>query len=112
MITPIERDELAAKLLDPTTKVLDAQGPGLFERTHLRGAIHGSIDNADDVLAALGDDLDTEIVVYCTDLRCTGSAQAAELLAAAGYRNIRRYAAGLADWTAAGLPIERNDPKQ
>ena len=56
---------------------------------------------------SLGDDLDREIVVYCTDQACTGSALAAKLLEGRGYRNVLRYTDGLADWSDAGLPVPR-----
>lgn len=46
-----------------------------------------------------GDDLDREIVVYCTDQACTGSALASKLLEGRGYRNVLRYTDGLADWS-------------
>jgi rhodanese-related sulfurtransferase len=56
-------------------------------------------------MTLLGDNLDREIVVYCTDLACTGSALAANLLEGRGYRNVLRYTNGLADWADAGLPV-------
>jgi rhodanese-related sulfurtransferase len=83
--------------------LLDAQGPGKYERGHIPGAVRGRLDDPDETLAALGDELDREIVVYCTDRHCTGSALAAELLEGHGYRNVLRYTDGLADWTDAGL---------
>ena len=106
MPTEIDRAELIAKLHDPTVRLLDAQGPGWFERQHLPGAIRGRIDDPDATVAALGHDLDAEIVVYCSNASCTGSALAANLLEGRGYRNVRRYIAGKQDWLDAGLPVE------
>lgn len=107
MATPIDRDELAAKLEAGVVKLLDAQAAGKFERAHIPGAIRGTTDDAASVLAALGDDLGAEVVVYCTDLACLGSAYAVEQLAGVGFTNVRRYAEGLRDWDAAGLPVNR-----
>ena len=89
--------------------LLDAQGPGKYERQHIAGAIRGRIDDPNAIIALLGDDLDREIVVYCTDQDCTGSALAAKLLEGRGYRNVLRYTDGLADWADAGLPVD-TDP--
>ena len=104
MAREIDRDE-AQRRMSAGAALLDAQGPGKFERRHIPGAIHGRIDDPDTTIAQLGDDLDREIVVYCTDQACAGSALAAKLLEGRGYRNVLRYTNGLADWSDAGLPV-------
>ena len=106
MASLITRDELVAKLADGTIALVDAQGPGLFEAEHIPGAIRASIDDPAAVIKAIGPDLDREIVTYCTDLACTGSQMAVAGLESLGYRNVRRYAEGKADWAAAGLPTQ------
>ena len=108
MSTPIERNEVRALLDTGAIVLIDAQGLGKFEDRHIPGAVRASADDAGAVLAAIGPDLDRAVVTYCTDEACTGSAHAASLLEAAGYRNVRRYVGGAADWEAAGLPIERS----
>ncbi len=104
MAREIDRDE-AKERIAAGAALLDAQGPGKFEREHIPGAIRGRLDDPDTTVTLLGDDLDREIVVYCTDLACTGSALAAKLLEGRGYRNVLRYTNGLADWADAGLPV-------
>lgn len=106
MATDIDRTELQAKLEGGAVRLLDAQGPGWFEREHLPGAIEGRIDDPDGTIAALGGDLHGEIVVYCSSETCTGSALAATLLEGRGYRNVRRYVGGKQDWIDAGLHVE------
>ena len=106
MATLITRDELVAKLADGMIALVDAQGPGLFEAEHIPGAIRARVDDPAAVIAAIGPDLDREIVTYCTDFACTGSETAVAGLESLGYRNVRRYAEGKADWTAAGLPTQ------
>jgi rhodanese-related sulfurtransferase len=49
---------------------------------------------------------DDEIIVYCAGAACQASRVVARRLAREGYRKVRRYAGGLADWAAAGLPLE------
>lgn len=51
-------------------------------------------------------DKDAAIVTYCASLACPNSAIAANWLVALGYTNVREYAAGIADWIEAGLPVE------
>jgi rhodanese-related sulfurtransferase len=103
----IDRAEVTAHLATGAA-LLDAQGPGKFERQHIVGAIHGRIDDPEATIARLGDDLDREIIVYCTDSACSGSLLAARLLEGCGYRNVLRFTAGIADWVAAGWPVETN----
>ena len=109
MAREIDRVELFAKLEDNSVTLLDAQGPGWFEREHLPGAIQSRIDDPETTLNQLGNDLDAEIVVYCYSESCSGSVFAAELLEGRGYRNVRRYVAGKLDWIEAGLPVESDD---
>jgi rhodanese-related sulfurtransferase len=104
MARDIGRDE-ALKRIEAGAALLDAQGPGKYEQKHIERAIHGRIDDPDATVALLGDDLDREIVVYCTDRARSGSALAAKLLEGRGYRNILRYPNGIADWADAGLPV-------
>ena len=96
MAREIDRDEAAARIKSGAT-LLDAQGPGKFEREHITGAIHGRIGDPEAILTLLGDDLDREIVVYCTDQACTGSALATKLLEGRGYRGAYTNAFGTLD---------------
>jgi rhodanese-related sulfurtransferase len=108
MAREIDRDEAQARIAAGAA-LLDAQGPGKFEREHIAGAMRGRIDDPEMTIALLGDDLDRQIVVYCTDRDCTGSALAAKLLEGRGYRNVLRYTNGLSDWADAGLPVDTSD---
>lgn len=51
---------------------------------------------------------DREIVAYCRGPFCLLSDEAVELLAARGYR-VRKISDGVAEWQAAGLPVEHDD---
>lgn len=48
---------------------------------------------------------DDEIVVYCSDPACVAGQSAYRGLVSAG-TNVGRYAGGLSDWQAVGLPLE------
>lgn len=108
MTREIERAELLERLEAGEVTLLDAQGPGWYEREHLPGAIRGRLDDPDATIAELGDP-DREIVVYCSSDTCQGSALAASLLEGRGYTKVSRYTAGKADWIDAGLPVESAD---
>ena len=47
-----------------------------------------------------------EIIVYCSHINCVGSVYAYEALEKAGFKNLRRYAGGIADWEDAGYRLE------
>ena len=105
MAREIDRAELLDRLESGDVTLLDAQGPGWFEKEHLPGAIRGRLDDPEATIAELGDP-DREVVVYCSSDTCQGSALAASLLEGRGYTNVLRYTAGKADWMDAGLPVE------
>lgn len=109
MAREIDRTELLERLEAGDVTLVDAQGPGWFEREHLPGAIRGRLDDPEATIAELGG-TDGEIVVYCSSDTCQGSALAATLLEGRGYTNVLRYTAGKADWMEAGLPIESAEP--
>jgi rhodanese-related sulfurtransferase len=97
----IERDELQTLLhADADIRVVMALGPGRFAAAHLPGA--ATFATVEEAFAQLRPDED--IVVYCTGGHA--SAHAYRWLESRGYQRVRRYAGGLADWHAAGLPIE------
>jgi thiosulfate/3-mercaptopyruvate sulfurtransferase len=54
-----------------------------------------------------GNDKETPIVVYCGFVGCRRSHIGAKLLVDGGYRNVYRYAAGIAGWGEAGYPLEK-----
>jgi rhodanese-related sulfurtransferase len=62
------------------------------------------VESAADAVASLG--RDEEIVVYCADRACVASIYAYHALVREGFRRVRRYEGGIADWEAAGYPLE------
>jgi rhodanese-related sulfurtransferase len=56
------------------------------------------------VLAAL--DRDDQIILYANNHHRVNTTAAAAALRAHGYPNVRSYPGGLADWEAAGYPVE------
>ncbi len=99
----IERDELRAKLERADRfKLVNSLGEWEFAAKHIPGSIHFASRGA--MLGALRPEDD--IVVYCTNPSCAASIAAYEVLVNRGYPHVRRYAGGLEDWEAAGLPLD------
>lgn len=103
----ITRDELRAKLDrgDEFTLVMTLS-EFAYRAKHIPTSLH--FESAEDMLGAL--DPGQEIVLYCADPHCPASILAYGVLEQAGYRRVRRYAGGIADWEAAGYPIEHGMP--
>ena len=68
---------------------------------HIEGSI--SFDELIDDLSSMS--REREIVIYCTDVACVASKIRAGFLVDQGFTNVSRYAGGLADWEANGLPL-------
>ena len=52
---------------------------------------------------------DDQIILYANNHHRSNTCAAAAALVAHGYRNVRTYPGGLADWQAAGYPVEGNN---
>ena len=105
MPTPIDYDELAARLAARTIVLLDAQAPGWFEREHLPFAHRLDWDDLPGSTRAAVPDPTTPIAVYCWNTTCTGSEIAATELERLGYQAVHRYHGGKQDWTDHGGAI-------
>jgi len=99
----ISREELKAKLeRGDDFKLVMTLAEWAYQMSHIPGSINvTSMPAAQELLKS-----DDEIVVYCSDEQCLASRAAYMYLTANGYKNVRRYAGGLSDWEAAGLPLE------
>lgn len=107
MVMRISRDELKAALdCGEALVIIDTLPETAFRKGHLPGAINIPSDDIVDVAPRRLGNCDTPIVVYCANGPCKRSALAAERLQALGYRDVRDYHEGKADWIGAGLPLE------
>ena len=98
ILPPVTTQELRAAIADPDVLVIDAQGPGGYERAHIDGAVDFALLDAAGQAERAGATLDTPIVVYCTDADCLGSEFVGTQLVEAGYRDVRRFPGGVAGW--------------
>jgi rhodanese-related sulfurtransferase len=98
----ITREDLHRKLeRHEEFKLVMALSAFAYGTKHIPGSLH--FETVDAALGAL--DPDEEVVVYCADVHCAASIYAYRLLEREGYRRVRRYAGGIADWEDAGYPL-------
>jgi rhodanese-related sulfurtransferase len=99
----IEREELKSALdADADIKLVMAMHETHYEQAHIPGSVQlFSPDQAEALLQ-----IDDDIVVYCSNRSCSASRIVAQKLIDAGYANVRHYPGGLAEWLAAGYPLE------
>ena len=102
-VRTIARDELSQKLArGEPVKLVMALNAWAFRAKHIPGSLHFDAEEA--VLANLRKD--DEVIVYCSNVACHASIALYHALVDHGFTNVRRYEGGIADWEAAGLPLE------
>lgn len=106
MVAIIDRDEFRAGLDAGTLTAVDALPESYYQQQHLPGAVNLTADEVEERASALLPDKSAAIVTYCSNPACQNSTQVAVKLEQLGYRNVRKYAAGIEDWTEAGLPTQ------
>ena len=99
----IEREELKSALDSGTdVKLVMAMHETHFEQAHIPGSVQlFSVEQAGELL-----DPGDHIIVYCSHSACPASSVVAQKLIDAGHTQVRHYPGGLADWHAAGYPLE------
>jgi rhodanese-related sulfurtransferase len=98
----ITREELKQKLENGDSfKLVMTMHEIAFQQAHIPNSIN--IYRLEDALTLLHPNDD--IVIYCSHEVCSASIMAYHLLAENGYQQVRRYAGGLSDWSAAGYPL-------
>ena len=107
-LAAMTRDELKVRIgRGGDFKLVETLPPEQFREGHLPGAINLPLDQVSTLAPKLLPDKQTEVITYCASRTCHASSDAARALIKLGYTNVRHYAGGKADWTFAGLPIER-----
>lgn len=104
---PIERDELARRIAAGTVVLIDVRPPEEFEQGHIAGAVSVPLDELESWARAVPKR--KQIVAYCRGPYCVYALQAVTELQKRGLRAWRAEE-GVAEWRAAGLPIETGRP--
>jgi rhodanese-related sulfurtransferase/DNA-binding transcriptional ArsR family regulator len=105
-MSPVDRQLLLERVRSGEVTVLDVRPGDEFRAGHIPGARSVPLDELRHTLRSIP--RDQEIVAYCRGPYCVLALEAVELLQAEGYRAVR-LEDGVADWRAAGLPIERGE---
>lgn len=113
MPTEITLQELETRIRERAGLALvEALPPRHFAAGHLPAAINLPLESLPEAAARLLPDRDAEIVVYCSGPSCQNSHTAARTLETLGYQQVRVFAGGKAEWTAAGNPLETAGPAE
>ncbi len=88
-----------------------------FDDCHIKGSINVPFEEVDKFITCLEEKYgskkdEIEIVVYCSNYMCSASGEAAKKILAKGFTKVRAYEAGMAEWFAAGLPVEGSCKKE
>ncbi|SEL63329.1 ArsR/SmtB family transcription factor [Nonomuraea pusilla] len=95
--------ELAARLADPGTVVVDVRSASAYAEGHIPGAVSVPLAELEDRLAELP--RDAEIVAYCGGPYCAVSPRAVRLLAGHGF-HARSLEGGLTGWRRSGHRLD------
>lgn len=109
MIGTAEASDLLSQSQARQAAFIDARSGGAFVRGHVPGALSVPFAGRETVLPSGVTALAREgtLVVYCEGGDCRSSLELARLLHDRGFRDIRVVMGGWAEWTRAGLPVER-----
>ncbi len=81
--------------------VLDKE---LYEDCHIKGSINVPFESIGQCVDLINKN--AEIVVYCSNYMCATSDYASKKLQELGFRRVRVYEGGTAEWYQKGFPIE------
>lgn len=101
---PVPARELLARVQQGLVTVLDVRPVEEFAAGHVPGAVNIPINELERRLNELP--RRKEVVAYCRGPYCLMSYDAVQMLRKRG-RKARRLEAGLPEWRATGLPMER-----
>ena len=103
-MTPVDRQRLLERARTGEVTVLDVRPAAEFRAGHIPGARSVPLDELEQTLISIPKDQD--VVAYCRGPYCVLALEAVELLRSKGYRAVR-LEDGVAEWRAAGLPVEQ-----
>jgi rhodanese-related sulfurtransferase len=106
-LRPVSRDELATRLASGEVVVVDVRPASEYRQGHIARALSIPVDELGARLTELP--ITRDIVAYCRGPYCLFADEAVEILSAHGF-TAARYAEGLPEWEASGLPTNRGDP--
>jgi rhodanese-related sulfurtransferase len=102
----------ARSVVESGVSVIDARRKDAYDEGHIPGAIlfdyYDMGTYRDRVLPLLSNE--GEIMVYCSEATCDDSELLAKELYLLGFTKLLVFKGGFAEWSGAGLPVERGEP--
>lgn len=107
----ITAQELKKKIDDrEDITIINALGKEQYQQKHIPGSINIPVDEVEEKASqVLPEDKSKEIIVYCASKDCQASPKEAEKLEQMGYRNVKDFEGGIAEWQEQGYEFEGND---
>lgn len=105
----VSTEQVRRILVDGSAIIVDARPRAEYVAGHIPGAQNLEVPPAAAVGAVerlVNGDKNKALVLYCNGPFCQQSRRLADELAAAGFRNVRRYQLGIPIWRALGGPTE------
>jgi rhodanese-related sulfurtransferase len=103
--------EEARRVVESGVSVIDARRKDAYDEGHIPGAMlfdyYDMGTYRDRVLSLLSNE--GEIMVYCSEATCDDSELLAKELYLLGFTKLLVFKGGFAEWSGAGLPVERGD---
>ena len=100
----------AKRLVDSGGCIIDARRKADYDEGHIPGAIlldyYDMGNHLDQVLPLLSKE--QEIMIYCSEPSCDDSELLARQLYSSGFKKLLLFKGGFAEWSGAGLPVEKD----
>ena len=88
----------------PELLIINVLDQEFFNDCRITGSVNVPFEQLEDFAKKL--DKDTQIVVYCSNYKCTASFLGARMFKQMGFKNVWAYEAGMAEWYQQKLPVE------
>lgn len=108
-IPQIFRDELVARLHDPSLTIVNVLAREAWKQQRIPGSLSLPLADIPARAASVLPARDADIAVYCASHTCDASPRAVAALQELGYTRVRDFDGGMAEWVEAGLPVETGD---
>lgn len=103
-VPTVTKEELLKKINSKEgVQVVNVLDPKWYELGFIKKSKKIPLAELDKRLKEL--DKSKEVITYCASTQCTASTEAAQKLAAKGFK-VRAYEGGIKEWKEAGLPVE------
>jgi len=101
-----EQQTTSGTVAKPAFVIVNVLDKEYYDDCHIKGSINVPFENLKSYAKANWDKDTTEIVVHCTNYKCTASAAGWEMLHALGFKKVFAYEGGTAEARQVGIPVE------